>query len=105
MIEVVPVVVPTTPEAAAVSAAADNLTRIEGIGPKMALKLGEAGITTFAALAATPVAQLEALIAAAGARFKLVRPQTWPEQAALLAAGDEAGFAALTAQLKGGRRA
>ncbi len=105
VIEVVPVVVPTTPEAAAVSAAADNLTRIEGIGPKMALKLGEAGITTFAALAATPVAQLEALIAAAGARFKLVRPQTWPEQAALLAAGDEAGFAALTAQLKGGRRA
>jgi predicted flap endonuclease-1-like 5' DNA nuclease len=108
VIEVVPVVVPTAPEAAAAAAApasADDLTRIEGIGPKMALKLGEAGLTTFAALAATPVERLEALIAAAGARFKLVRPQTWPEQAALLAAGDETGFAALTAQLKGGRRA
>lgn len=93
VIEVVPVVVN------------DDLTRIEGIGPKLALKLGEAGITTFAALAATPVERLEALIAAAGPRFKLARPQTWPEQAALLAAGDEAGFAALAAQLKGGVRA
>ena len=94
VIEVVPVVV-----------VADDLTRIEGIGPKLALKLAEAGITTFAALAATPVERLEALIAAAGARFKLARPQTWPEQAALLAAGDDAGFAALAAQLKGGVRA
>lgn len=92
VIEVVPVVVN------------DDLTRIEGIGPKLALKLGEAGITTFAALAATPVERLEALIAAAGPRFKLARPQTWPEQAALLAAGDEAGFAALAARLKGGVR-
>ena len=92
VIEVVPVVVN------------DDLTRIEGIDPKLAPKLGEAGITTFAALAATPVERLEALIAAAGPRFKLARPQTWPEQAALLAAGDEAGFAALAARLKGGVR-
>ena len=100
VIEVVPVVV-STHEAVV----ADDLRRIEGIGPKLALKLAEAGITTYAALAATPVERLEALIAAAGARFKLARPQTWPEQAALLAAGDEAGFAALAAQLKGGVRA
>ncbi|MDZ7856409.1 helix-hairpin-helix domain-containing protein [Sphaerotilus sp.] len=99
VIEVVPVVVS---EGAAT--VADDLTRIEGIGPKLALQLGEAGITTFAALAATSVERLEALIAAAGARFKLARPQTWPEQAALLAAGDEAGFAALAARLKGGVR-
>jgi len=104
VIEVVPVVVSTT-EAVAEVAVADDLRRIEGIGPKLALKLAEAGITTFAALAATPVERIEALIAAAGARFKLARPQTWPEQAALLAAGDEAGFAALAARLKGGVRA
>lgn len=83
---------------------ADDLTRIEGIGPKLAAKLGEAGITTFAALAATPVERLEAVIAAAGARFKLARPESWPQQAALLAAGDEKGFAALTAELHGGVR-
>lgn len=108
VIEVVPVVVPeaaTAPATAASATVADDLTRIEGIGPKIALKLADAGITTYAVLAATPVERLEALIAAAGARFKLARPQTWPEQAALLAAGDEAGFAALAAQLKGGVRA
>lgn len=104
VIEVVPVVVSTT-GAVTEAAVADDLRRIEGIGPKLALQLAEAGITTYAALAATPVERLEALIAAAGARFKLTRPQTWPEQAALLAAGDEAGFAALAAQLKGGVRA
>ncbi|MEX8495352.1 helix-hairpin-helix domain-containing protein [Sphaerotilus sp.] len=96
----------TAPESAPdASAVIDDLTRIEGIGPKIALKLGEAGITAFAALAATPVERLEALMASAGARFKLARPQTWPEQATLLAAGDEAGFAALAARLKGGVRA
>lgn len=82
----------------------DDLTRIEGIGPKIAAKLGETGVTTFAVLAATSVERLEAVIAAAGARFKLARPESWPQQAALLAAGDEKGFAALTAELRGGVR-
>lgn len=83
---------------------ADDLTRIEGIGPKLAAKLSEVGVTTFATLAATPVERLEAVIAAAGARFRLARPESWPQQAALLAAGDEKGFAALTAELRGGVR-
>jgi predicted flap endonuclease-1-like 5' DNA nuclease len=82
----------------------DDLTRIEGIGPKIAVKLGAAGITTYAALAGTPVDRLKGILAAAGPRFKLARPQTWPEQAALLAAGDEAGFSALAAELRGGVR-
>lgn len=90
---------------APVAAKPDKLTRIEGIGPQIARVLGEAGITTFAGLSTTSVDRLESLLAAAGPRFKLARPQTWPEQAALLAAGDEAGFAALTAELKGGVRA
>lgn len=102
VVDVVPVVVPAAP---AQTGAPDDLTRIEGIGPKIAGRLQAAGITTFATLAATPVAQLETLLAAAGPRFKLARPDTWPEQAALLAAGDEAGFAALAAALKGGVRA
>ena len=93
------------PAAAEVSdPVADDLTRIEGIGPKLAAKLGEAGVTTFATLAAMSVERLEAVIAAAGARFKLARPESWPQQAALLAAGDEKGFAALTAELRGGVR-
>ncbi len=85
-------------------AAPDDLTRIEGIGPRIAEKLAQAGITTYAGLAATPPERLKAVLAKAGPRFRLARPQTWPEQAALLAAGEEAAFAALTAELRGGVR-
>ena len=82
----------------------DDLTRIEGIGPRIAALLKDAGITGFAALATARADRLEAVLAAAGPRFRLAQPATWPQQAALLAAGDEAGFAALVAELKGGVR-
>ena len=82
----------------------DDLTRLEGIGPKIAERLHAAGIQRFDTLAQTPVERLQEILAAAGARFKLAVPDTWPEQAALLAAGDMPGCAALTAQLTGGRR-
>lgn len=88
----------------AVAAAHDDLTRIEGIGPRIATLLKEAGISGFVALAAARLDQLEAVLAAAGPRFRLAQPASWPQQAALLAAGDEAGFAALAAELKGGVR-
>lgn len=93
---------PIEPVAAVVTD--DDLTRIEGIGPRIATLLKEAGITGFAALAAAHAEQLAAVLAAAGPRFRLAQPASWPQQAALLAAGDEAGFAALAAELKGGVR-
>lgn len=99
---------PRAPRAALGKAAsvttADDLTRLEGVGPKIAQKLADAGFRTFSDLAAAPVDRLQSLLAEAGPRFKLARADTWPEQAALLAAGDEAGFAALTDALRGGRR-
>lgn len=82
----------------------DDLIKIEGIGPKMAQVLGEAGITTFAELAATSPARLRAILDTAGNRYRMIDPGTWPEQAALAAAGDWSGFDALVARLKGGRR-
>lgn len=105
--EPVPAVVeespPETPVLDAVAAAVpDDLTQIEGLGPKSAAVLQAAGITTFAHLAAHDVVSLQEIVHAAGLR--LVHPETWPEQAALLAAGDLEGFKRLTADLKGGRR-
>lgn len=82
----------------------DDLTRIEGIGPKIAEILKSGGIHTFAELAHTAVPRLQALLEAAGPRYRLARPDTWSEQAGLLARGDEAGFAALAAALRGGVR-
>ena len=83
----------------------DDLTRIEGIGPKMAQVLGQEGITTYAQLAATSPERLREILNGAGSRYRMIDPTTWPQQAALAAAGDWSGFNTLVSQLKGGRRA
>jgi predicted flap endonuclease-1-like 5' DNA nuclease len=84
---------------------ADDLVKIEGIGPKIAQILNDAGITTFAALAGTEVSRLRALLDAAGNRYRMADPTTWPEQAAHAARGDWAAFNDLVARLKSGRKA
>jgi len=80
----------------------DDLTVIEGIGPKIASVLGAAGITTFAQLARADVSRLQQVLLDAGLR--LADPGTWSEQAKLLAEGKWDEFKALTESLKGGRR-
>lgn len=74
--------------------AADDLTRIKGLGPKLAALLHDKGVTSFAQIAAwsdTDVAKIDDQLG----RFKgrITRDQ-WVAQAQLLAAGDEAGFTA-----------
>jgi predicted flap endonuclease-1-like 5' DNA nuclease len=80
----------------------DDLERIEGIGPRIAGALRTAGIHTFAKLADSDVATLQAALEASGLRFAPSLP-TWARQSRLLADGDEAGFHALTEQLVAGR--
>ncbi|MCO6449410.1 MAG: DUF4332 domain-containing protein [Caldilineales bacterium] len=60
--------------------AADDLTKITGIGPKVAAILQAHGINTFAQLAATDVEQLRQILDESGLR--MISPETWPEQAA-----------------------
>ena len=80
----------------------DDLTKIEGIGPKINAVLQEAGFSTYAQLAKTKVSQLRELLRAAGlSRFN---PETWPEQASLAANEDWDGLNALQENLQGGRR-
>lgn len=57
----------------------DDLTVLKGVGLKSAAVLRAAGITTFALLSQTPVAQLQEILEAAGMR--ILDPSTWPEQA------------------------
>ena len=82
---------------------ADDLARIEGIGPKISEALQAAGIKTFARLSRSSEDRLRAAIEAAGMSFapSLV---TWAQQAGFLARGDEAGFKALADSLVAGRR-
>jgi predicted flap endonuclease-1-like 5' DNA nuclease len=90
-------------EAAAVP---DDLKRIEGIGPKISGVLQEAGITTYVQLADAEVSRLEQILGEADPRLmRLAKPTTWPEQAALAAAGEWDALRALQNELKGGRRA
>lgn len=79
----------------------DDLTRIEGIGRRMAAALVSEGFSTFEALGLASPAQLRAALANQGLRFA-PSLSTWPEQARLLADGDEAGFAELSARLRRG---
>lgn len=93
-----------TPVDAAPDATGDDLEVIEGIGPKIAGVLREGGITTFVQLAAMTPEAIDALLKQNGT-IRIAHPETWPEQAALAAAGNWDAFKSLTEQLKGGRRA
>lgn len=98
--EVVPTV-PGTPAPA--PGEPDDLTRVEGIGPKYRDALAAAGITTFAQLAAASMEQIKQAAEAAGMR-RSASMSTWIDQARLAAKGDWDGLAKLQEQLTGGRR-
>ncbi|GAA1648635.1 hypothetical protein GCM10009828_092440 [Actinoplanes couchii] len=80
----------------------DPLERIEGVGPAMANALRAAGIRTFTQLAESDDDTKRNAIKAAGLSFA-PSMVTWSRQARLLADGDEAAFAILTARLIAGR--
>ena len=82
----------------------DDLKRIEGIGPKIAGLLNEAGIATFDQLGKAPEKKLADVLQAAGARFRLANHKTWQEQAKLAAAGKSDELKKLQEELKGGVR-
>ena len=83
----------------------DDLSRIEGIGPKAAAILKEAGYTTFRSLAAAQVTDLKAALKAAGSRYNFLDATTWPEQAQLAADGKWDELDKLQDELQGGKRA
>jgi predicted flap endonuclease-1-like 5' DNA nuclease len=83
-----------TPSPAPAPAGADDLTRIKGIGPKLVARLGELGVTTYAQIAGWSEADVARIDAELGRFAGRITRDQWIEQAKLLAAGDEAGFAA-----------
>jgi hypothetical protein len=63
----------------------DDLTKIDGIGKKIAELLAQANITTFKALANAPLNTLQVILKLAGSRYKSYDPGLWAEQAQALA--------------------
>jgi large subunit ribosomal protein L21 len=82
---------------------ADDLTVLEGIGPRVAKILSEAGITSFADLAKADAAEVDKVLDAN--KLQMMDSEGWIEQAKLAATGDMEGLAKLQDELKGGRRA
>ncbi len=78
-----------------------DLTLIEGIGPKIARILRNNGITTFTELAASDIPLLEKLLKENGLHF--VKPHSWPEQARLAGAGKIDELKALQEKLVAGK--
>lgn len=86
-----------------VPAGLDDLTKIEGIGPKVQSILYDAGIKSYQALAEQTPDQLTSTVKAGGfgAPFD---PESWPEQAALAAERDWDSLKRLQDALSGGRK-
>ena len=89
-------------EAEEAPAEPDDLTKIEGIGPKIASVFNAAGITNFSQLAGFDVDKLQQILDEADIR--LGDPSTWAEQAKLAAKGDWDALQKLQDELQGGRR-
>jgi large subunit ribosomal protein L27 len=65
----------------------NDLKIIEGVGPKIEQLLNEGGINTWEELADAPVERLKEILDAAGPRYQIHDPSTWPAQAKFAANG------------------
>lgn len=81
----------------------DDLKVVEGIGPKIEELLHEAGIRTFGQLAVASPERIKEILHAAGPRFQIHDPATWPKQAALARDGQWDELKAWQDALKGGK--
>ncbi len=69
------------------SSDSDDLTQIEGVGPKAAEALTNAGMGTFAALAKGDADNIKEILNEASSRMAHLDPTSWPKQAQMAADG------------------
>lgn len=80
----------TAPEAkkeAPKSTEAEDLTKIEGIGPKTAEALSNAGLNSFEALSGSDPVKIREILTEASSRLAHLDPGSWPKQAKMAAEG------------------
>ena len=81
----------------------EDLTVVEGIGPEIQNVLRDSGVKDLHVLAKTPTEELQAMLEQAGHGHVGHRAITWPEQAALAAAGEWDRLRQLQGELTSGR--
>ncbi len=64
---------------------ADDLTKIEGVGPKAAEALANAGLESYAKLAKGDVDKIKEILTEASSRMAHLDPTSWPKQAKMAA--------------------
>ena len=74
-------------EAKAKSKKGDDLTKIEGVGPKAAEALTNAGLGTFAKVAKADADKMKEILTEASSRMAHLDPTSWPKQAQMAADG------------------
>ena len=89
----------SAPVAAGDDPAAASVSTLKGLGPKLATRLGELGITTVGQVAALDDDEALRLDAQLGPFAGRLTRDRWIEQARFLAAGDQAGFEAVFGRL------
>lgn len=80
-----------------------DYTKIEGIGPKIADLIKEAGYQTYEDLAKAKKKDLQTILSNAGSRYAMHDPSTWAKQSKLLAQGKLEELKILQDELKGGK--
>jgi predicted flap endonuclease-1-like 5' DNA nuclease len=82
----------------------EDLKVVEGIGPKIEGLLKADGINTWSELATASVERIQKVLDAAGDRYRLADPATWPQQAKMAAKGNWSALRAYQDRLQGGRK-
>ena len=93
----------TAEKATAEKALADDLSKLEGVGKKIALLLNKEGIISYKDLAKTTIKGLQAILTAGGNQYSIHNPASWPKQAKLAAAGKWEELTKLQGELKAGK--
>ncbi len=88
--------------AVANDAVKDDLTKVEGIGPKIKGLLNDDGIWSFVQLSEASLDRLQKILDNAGPRYRMHNPKTWAAQAKLAAEGKWDELKKWQNELKGG---
>ena len=80
----------------------DDLTLIEGVGPKASKLMRVSGITSYSALSAKTPNELKDILTKGGPAFAGIEPSSWPDQAQLAADGKWTELNKLKASLVNG---